>query len=536
MKHFLALDLGGSYLKAVLYSQEQLAEAATPHILRLPSQLAGAAGPDNMLSAIRTAFAQLDCRNREVAAIGISTAGIVDYAGKRLARTADHLAALRDPQWRETLEWEFRLPVVLINDADAALIGAVHCNLTEPDGNNALLAIGTGLGCAVLKKGHRCRPGRELTLLGSIRTPAGSFDQLASATRLAALASDGNPAELFRLRPPALDDYLDTLAGIVTTAAILYQLDTVILAGGLTAAAAEVDFNLAAALQSRLDPPAPELRQPVRLKVAPQGNSLQLLGAGLLAAGAAQLPDAALPPAGEMATEQPLFANLELGDLAEEELCTLLFEAETGADAELRSTLPAMAQAVRQVTARWRDGGRLIYLGAGTSGRLAALDAVELPCTYGVPESRVAALIAGGNDDAALTIESDGEEDASSIPELLLLKLTPQDVVIGISASGSAFYVRSGLAYARSCGCYTVMIQESPSPRLACDAVLALRSGAELVAGSTRMKAGTATKKLLNFLSTAVIIRLGKTRCSRMCNLQTLNEKLRRRAAAMPPA
>jgi N-acetylmuramic acid 6-phosphate etherase len=177
-------------------------------------------------------------------------------------------------------------------------------------------------------------------------------------------------------------------------------------------------------------------------------------------------------------------------------------------------------------------GGRLIYLGAGTSGRIAAMDAVEIPCTFGMPAEKVIALIAGGVSDAAHTIESDFEEDASSLPELLLLNLTEKDVVIGVSASGSAHYVLSGLHFAWQRKAYTVLIQQAVPQVIPiyCQQVIPLQSGAEVVAGSTRMKAGTATKKILNYISTTAMILCGKVHGSYMADLQCSNNKLVLRA------
>lgn len=149
--------------------------------------------------------------------------------------------------------------------------------------------------------------------------------------------------------------------------------------------------------------------------------------------------------------------------------------------------------------------------------------------SVGLGRDRFVALVAGGLAEAAFSVEMDGEEDISAVPDLLLLQVGARDMVVGISASGTAFYVRSALAFARAA---TVLVHESdnPSAETIADFTFRLRSGAELIRGSTRMKAGTATKKALNILSTAAMILLGKVRHGEMVDLQCGNEKLRRRA------
>ena len=188
----------------------------------------------------------------------------------------------------------------------------------------------------------------------------------------------------------------------------------------------------------------------------------------------------------------------------------------------------AVADKIAEVLSR---GGRLIYVGAGTSGRLAAVDTVELACTFGFPRERVLTFIAGGLSEAAVEIESNFEEDASCVPEMVLADVTASDVVIGISVSGYAYYVQSALAYAKSKGAYSVLVTESDfAEHPFCDTIVGLCSGRELIAGSTRMKAGTATKKILNFLSTISMLRLGKVYGCYMTELECLNEKLQQRA------
>ncbi|MDD4816639.1 MAG: N-acetylmuramic acid 6-phosphate etherase [Victivallaceae bacterium] len=516
MNKYLAIDVGGTWLKAAVYMDGRLSRE-----VRVASRM----GEGDISGAIREAAGKLDLSGG-VSGIGVATAGIVDYAGTGVVRAADHLKALCLSGWRDALERDFSAPCMLINDADAALIAARRLELVGGGDRTALLAVGTGLGCAVIRKCHRVRPGRMLPLVGSIRPPEGGFDRAVSAVGL----SGGDLCGVFRRNPPELKTYLDRLIAVSRTVCILYNLDSVLLTGGLCSAAAIAGFDLEGMLNAGCCDPVPELGVPIRIKAA--AGNLPLLGAGLLAEGAAW-QGKKTPPSSRLATERPLFGDLELTSISPDRLAGMLNSAENDAAGCFAAALPGIAAAGGMIAERMKRGGRIVYLGAGTSGRLAAVDAVELPCTYGISEEDAVALVAGGNDDAALTIETDGEEDASSVPELLLLNLNENDTVIGISASGRAFFVNSGLNYAASRGALTVLISESAGSTVVCDLNIPLGSGSEIVAGSTRMKAGTATKKALNFISTIAMIKLGRTRKSRMVNMRMLNEKLRLRAGLM---
>ena len=176
-------------------------------------------------------------------------------------------------------------------------------------------------------------------------------------------------------------------------------------------------------------------------------------------------------------------------------------------------------------------GGRLIYVGAGTSGRLAALDAAECPPTFGVRADVVQAVIAGGR--GALTRAAEGAEDSASqgANDLAAKKIVAQDVVIGVSASGATAYVLGALQFARKRGAKTVLLtsnRNSPAGRWA-EIVIAPQTGPEVIAGSTRMKAGTAQKLILNMLSTGAMIRLGRVYNNWMVDLNMTNAKLRKR-------
>ncbi len=192
--------------------------------------------------------------------------------------------------------------------------------------------------------------------------------------------------------------------------------------------------------------------------------------------------------------------------------------------------LPALATLADQAAAALAAGGRLIYAGAGTSGRLGALDAAECPPTFGVPPGQVRALVAGGT--RALTRAVEGAEDdrGAGADAIRRARVSPRDLVIGISASGTTPFVRAALDEARRRGARTALLTSNPVARTAAERRVVLETGPELVAGSTRMKAGTAAKMALGLLSTAAFVRLGAVRGGRMVALAPASEKLRARA------
>jgi len=194
--------------------------------------------------------------------------------------------------------------------------------------------------------------------------------------------------------------------------------------------------------------------------------------------------------------------------------------------------IPKIARAVDQIASRIRKGGRLFYIGAGTSGRLGVLDASECPPTFGVPRTMVQGIIAGGK--RALTESVEGAEDHEELgaQDLRARGLTARDAVVGLAASGSTPYVLGALKYARKAGAYAIgvtMNRNSAISRIA-HVTIAPETGPEVIAGSTRMKAGTAQKMVLNMLSTAVMVRLGHVYENWMINVAKTNQKLRERA------
>ena len=212
-----------------------------------------------------------------------------------------------------------------------------------------------------------------------------------------------------------------------------------------------------------------------------------------------------------------------------------LLEGQMAAVAAVRPALPALAAAADDAAVRLRDGGRLVYAGAGTSGRIAVQDGTELPPTFNWPRDRLAFLMAGG--EAALTRAVENAEDRDDLArrDVAAAGVGPSDVVLSLAASGTTPYTLACLQAARAAGALTVAIANSPGAPLLAAAhhPVLIETGAEAVAGSTRMKAGTAQKVALNLFSTALMVRLGRVYGGQMVDMVASNGKLRARAVRM---
>lgn len=236
-------------------------------------------------------------------------------------------------------------------------------------------------------------------------------------------------------------------------------------------------------------------------------------------------------PRNRRGTEERNPRSRELDRLSTQELLGVIHREDATVAAAVRGELPAISRAVDVIVDALFRGGRLIYVGAGTSGRLATLDAAECPPTFGVSPKLVQAVIAGGR--RALTDAVEGAEDdaAQGARDLKSKRVSKGDVVVGLTASGTTPYVLGALKLARSRGAMTIGVtanRHAPIERLA-RITIAPETGPEVVAGSTRMKAGTAQKLVLNLLSTAAMIRLGHVYNNWMVDVALTNEKLRRR-------
>lgn len=233
-------------------------------------------------------------------------------------------------------------------------------------------------------------------------------------------------------------------------------------------------------------------------------------------------------------TESPSnFENLD--KMSVESLLRSINEEDSKVHLAVKQALPQIQSLVEQMEIRMLNGGRIFYLGAGTSGRLGVLDASEIPPTFGVPETVVIGLIAGGDTALRKSVES-AEDDVDKAWETLTsLSITKNDTVIGIAASGTTPYVIEGVNRAREHGILTGCITCNPDSLLAKAAEFPIEAvvGPEFVTGSTRLKSGTAQKMILNMITTSLMIRLGKVKGNKMVNMQLTNKKLVERGARM---
>lgn len=233
-------------------------------------------------------------------------------------------------------------------------------------------------------------------------------------------------------------------------------------------------------------------------------------------------------------TEYPSLYNHLEKKKAGEILTEINAEDHKVADA-VHAAIPQITRLVEQLVPRMRKGGRLFYMGAGTSGRLGVLDASEIPPTYGMPQGRVIGLIAGGDTALRRSVESAEDMEQSGWEELKACRITSLDTVVGIAASGTTPYVIGTLRRCREEGILTASIACNPGAPVSQVAEIPIEvvTGPEYVTGSTRMKAGTAQKLVLNMISTATMIGLGRVEDNRMVHMQLTNKKLIDRGARM---
>jgi N-acetylmuramic acid 6-phosphate etherase len=238
------------------------------------------------------------------------------------------------------------------------------------------------------------------------------------------------------------------------------------------------------------------------------------------------------PDRGHLLTEQANPASERLDELDTTALVELFCHNDLEPQRAVQAAAPALAAAVDAIAERLRGGGRLFYLGAGTSGRLGVLDAAECPPTFCTPPELVQGVLAGGA--PALLRSSEGLEDLSEAgrDDLLSRGFNAADALVGIAAGGTTPYVHGGLHHAQAIGALAIAMacvpaEQAPMP---CDLDIRLLTGPELLTGSTRLKAGTATKMALNILSTGVMVRLGKVHGNRMVDVAVTNSKLEDRA------
>jgi len=231
-------------------------------------------------------------------------------------------------------------------------------------------------------------------------------------------------------------------------------------------------------------------------------------------------------------TEQENPRTAQISSLPTEDVLRLMNQEDAGVAAAIAQVLPEITKAVEGIVKRLQAGGRLFYIGTGTSGRLGVLDASECPPTFGVSPELVQAVIAGGYEACYRAVEASEDDEAAGPRDLQQRGFSQADVLVGIAASGRTPYTVGAVKYARKLGALTIAITCVPGSAItqAAEIPLVAVVGPEVVAGSTRLKAGTAQKLMLNMISTATMIRLGYVTGNRMTNVQTRNVKLQARA------
>ena len=231
-------------------------------------------------------------------------------------------------------------------------------------------------------------------------------------------------------------------------------------------------------------------------------------------------------------TEQRNPNSMNVDCLSALEIVQLMNEEDKQVPLAIEKCLPQIAQAVECIVAAFQQGGRLVYIGAGTSGRLGVLDASECPPTFGVSPEMVKGIIAGGERALRHPIEGTEDSKAQAVVDLQTIQFSSKDVLVGIAASGRTPYVIGALEYAKSLGSVTVSIASNPNSAMANIVDIAIDTvvGPEVLTGSSRLKSGTAQKLVLNMLTTASMILMGKCYQNLMVDVQASNEKLKARA------
>ena len=231
-------------------------------------------------------------------------------------------------------------------------------------------------------------------------------------------------------------------------------------------------------------------------------------------------------------TEQRNPNSMHVDSLSALEIVQLMNLEDKQVPLAIEKCLPQIAQAVERIVAAFQQGGRLVYIGAGTSGRLGVLDASECPPTFGVSPEMVKGIIAGGERALRHPIEGAEDSKAQAVVELQTIHFSSKDVLVGIAASGRTPYVIGALEYAKSLGSVTVSIASNPNSAMANIVDIAIDTvvGPEVLTGSSRLKSGTAQKLVLNMLTTASMILMGKCYQNLMVDVQASNEKLKARA------
>ncbi|WP_416829219.1 N-acetylmuramic acid 6-phosphate etherase [Ectobacillus polymachus] len=231
-------------------------------------------------------------------------------------------------------------------------------------------------------------------------------------------------------------------------------------------------------------------------------------------------------------TEERNMRSLNLDEMSAQEIVSLMLEEDRHIYFGLSPAIPQIAKAVEEIVKRWKEGGRVFVVGAGTSGRIGMLDSVELGPTFSVESNRWITIVAGGNEAMWQALEENEDDEKVIQAELKNREINRIDTIIGITASGSTPFVVSGLEYGKKQGSLTISISNNENTKVSAISDIGIEAivGPEIIRGSTRLKAGTAQKMIVNMISTAVMVRLGKVYGNEMVDMRLINQKLVQRA------
>ncbi len=513
----LGIDIGGTAVKAALLRGDNTRTAISATYER-PTLEA-------LAEAVRGVCDELGAPGDAVG-VGVALVGVVDEAGVVTAATnLPALVGVVVGSWlRNTLDLECE-PVVT-SDACAAAMAEWHA---RPVGGRAMyLSIGAGVGGVVLDGGEaldvtRGTPGH----LGHIDVSGGEAG--------APVAADGGRGSLEAYVGSAArgacgawgEAAFGALARGLRVMLAMYRPDEIVLLGGGGLGLCDELQRLRSAVTDGLTHAAPAQW---RLRCGEIGRCAAAIGAAQCAPATGTLP----ADRAHVLTEQRNARSGDLHRLSTGEVAALINAEDQTVAAAVGRGLPTITAFVEAAEPKFARGGRLIYVGAGTSGRLGVLDASEMPPTFQVDPGKVVGIIAGG--DRSLRRSSEGKEDdeRGAVVALDRLALTDDDSVVGIAAGGTTRYVRGAIGYAKQVapGCNTALLTCAPVERpVGADHMIVIETGAEVVTGSTRMKAGTATKLALNTISTTLMVRSGRVYENLMVDLRASNAKLRDRAA-----
>lgn len=389
----------------------------------------------------------------KVCAIGISTFGIVDDSGQNVVRAL--AKPLLEAGWKKKLEKKFTCKIVMMNDAEAALMGAVELGYMPAKGVVALFSLGTGLGVALWRNGKRWRPHGKLALLGGLRVPDGRYEKSISASGLAARHPEKDLVAVLassEYKEPR-QTYFRNLADACQSAAILYDVDECLITGGLANAAEAAQFDLRTAIEGQMLEVPPEIAKLPEVKILKEGNQAQLIGAAVLAMSEYMVESEV--NAEKMTPDLKHYRKNKNDsvDLVED----ILEETRTLAG-DLNDEAEAIVEAAQHVAISLLMGGRLILVGNGLFGRAAVKDVVQIAMASGAAPASVVAVCT--RNPHLQELES---EDASSVSEMLFLNIGPRDTVVGCSIAGSLLFSRSALVLAKNKKAFCVDVSREKS-------------------------------------------------------------------------